>query len=84
MVIKLNINPTELLVLRVISTYHTSSVPQLIFKQLENSTVKKALRSLKDKGLIYKHSNLHDMRQKYVCLTTLALEKIDNNEINIR
>ncbi len=83
MVIRLKVNPTELLVLKVITSYHSNEVPQLVFKNMENSTVKKALRSLTKNGLIYKIPNLKDMRQRYVCLTELCLEKIDSNEINI-
>lgn len=79
------INPTEYNILIEIMSYHQTEVPQSIFSRLENSTVKKAIRSLKDKGLIYKKYDLLDMRKRFICITEkgeMIFEKINNQSIN--
>jgi len=81
--IEIKVNRTELFVLNTLSDYHDSDVPQSIFSNVDNSTVKKALKSLKDKGLIYKRYNSRDMRQRYIRLTAEGLEVIEN-ETNIK
>lgn len=81
--INIKVNRTELLVLNMLSDYSDSDVPQLIFSNVDNSTVKKALKSLTDKGLIIKKYNLRDMRQRYVKLTEIGLEVMEN-ETNIK
>ena len=74
------INNTEKFVLSIIGSYHETEVPQVIFKHFDNSTIKKALKSLKDKGLIYKKYNLLDMRQRYVCLTEEGQDEIKKHQ----
>jgi len=74
MVVSMNVNNTEILVLRTLSNYHSSDVPQIIFKQFDNSTIKKALKSLKDKNMISKKCNMKDMRQVFVNLTDYGIE----------
>lgn len=74
------VNNTEKLVLSVLDNYHDIEVPQLIFKEFDNSTIKKAFKSLKDKGLICKKSNLLDMRQKYIILTEAGIHEINKQK----
>jgi len=78
----LTVNPTELIVLRTLSSYKSVDVPQSIFKSVGSSTIKKALKSLTDKGLICKKFNTRDMRQRYVRLTEDGIE-VMTNERNI-
>jgi len=79
---RININPTEYYILHKIATYNATVVPQIIFKEEGNSTIKKALRSLTTKNIIIKTANLDDMRQKFLSLTETGREVLKNHESN--
>lgn len=77
---RINISPTEYYILQKIVDYNATVVPQIIFKEEGNSTVKKALRSLTVKKIITKTANLDDMRQKYLSLTEIGREVLEKHE----
>ncbi len=65
----IKISPTERKVLIAIGDYESEDMPQRIFSRLKNSTIKRAIGTLKEFGLIKHKPNLKDMRQNYLCIT---------------
>jgi len=75
--INLRISPTEYYILNFLLGYNSNQVPQIVFKNEKNSTVKKAIRTLNKKKLISKSANLMDMRQTFITVTETGREALN-------
>lgn len=73
------INRTERRIINIILDYSENNVPQSVFASRKNSTVKKALKSLLDKGLIKKKFNSLDMRRRFIVLTDVGVAQFEEN-----